>query len=316
MTHNQGCRNRARGFTITETVVVVAITTAVLALLLPAMNRGRDHARTLQGLANLSEIGQTVHLFAIDNYGTLPYGYWDGTPYTSSVAIDGIETDWMVQLNHYLAGTGDNYDDLLNGPANNQMLPIFRDPNALDPNQGIHHYAGHPLLLPTKDLVDDATASRNGVPGSSFTGSTLPEQYAKNITQYRLSRFRRPREVVLAMDGLQRQDTGNSTWDTYATAFRMDSDSLNPFSAGFVPFYDPTDPLGDLIFPINAGLSDEANYVSGTTVQANIRWRQKNNTAANFLFPDGHTETKAMPDGTNNPNQPNVVQKRHIRIDR
>ena len=123
----------------------------------------------------------------------LPIGYWRGT--YASAGIGSRETDWMVLLNNYLAGGGDTYAKLARstsqGGRNNEMLGMFRDPNATFPDDGIHHYIGHPLLMPDMDYIFDS----NNDPGNA--------NY-REIAQYKLSRFRRPHEVVLAMDGIQR----------------------------------------------------------------------------------------------------------------
>ena len=287
---------RMRGFTITETVVVIAITTTVMAMVLPTMNRAREQARTVQGMANLQQVGQALQVFTIDNSNTLPVGYWRGSNAPPPNPGDdfptgALETDWMVMLNDFLAGGGDTYEGLANGERNGEMLKIFKDPNAEYPDEGIHHYTGHPLLLPDVDVINDPAH---------------PE-----VVRYRLTRFRRPHEVVLVMDGIQVPNNQAS----FANAFAMDGNSLDPENGSYKPFFNANEsgnPTNDndndaVIAPGHNYDPYDTAAMGGAAKRefADIRWRQNGNTAANFIFPDGHSETKRMGD----------LKKRNIRID-
>ena len=294
---------RGEGFTITEAVVVMVITTVVMALLLPGLGRARDHAKTAQGLANLQQLGQGVYIMAIDLNNTLPIGYWDGSPWNEDRALDG-ETDWMLALNDYLAGGGSTYTGLADGSRGNVVLPIFRDPNAMYPDQGLHHYIGHPLLLPDQDVVENVENSQ-----------------VRAVVRYKLTRLRRPNEVVLAMDGIQFASDnvnvlGNPLvqYTSRATAGAMDGGAMdnrvvnNP---NFLQtaFYDAGDGENDDLIapgPNQDGHVNDNNTVWNPASTFDIRWRQHNDTAANFVFPDGHAETMSI----------NNVRKRNVRVDR
>ena len=288
---------RGVGFTITEAVVVMVITSVVMALLLPGLGRARDHAKTAQGLENLRQLGQGVYIMAIDMNNTLPYGYWDGTPWNSD-AVNDSETDWMLALNDYLAGGGSTYTGLADGTRQNVVLPIFRDPNATYPDNGLHHYIGHPLLLPDRDVVEDVS---------------LPA--TKAVVRYRLSRIRRPDEVVLAMDGIQVYNTNVNVinnplvqYTSRAGADDMDGGALRNQSAGFLntAFYDEGDNANDTLINPGANQDGVPSTVPNPALNFDIRWRQNSDTAANFVFPDGHSETLGM----------NEVRKRNVRVDR
>lgn len=282
------------GFTITEAVVVMVVTTVVMALLLPGLGRAREHARTAQGLANLQQLGQGVYIMAIDLNNTLPVGYWDGTPWNDA-RIGALETDWMIVLNDYLAGGGDNYTALAAGPRQNETLPIFRDPNATYTDTGLHHYSGHPVLLPDQDVIENTTNPR-----------------VRAVTRYRLTRMRRPDEVILAMDGIQQYSNNRhvigtlAQFSTRALADDIDREALDNRTGNFLnaAFYDEGDrDLNNLIDP---GINQDGTTGGNPARPNDIRWRQHSNTAANFVFPDGHSETLGM----------NNVRKRNIRVDR
>ena len=61
----------ATGFTLVELLVVIAVTSGLIGLLLPALASARHTARALGCLAKLRGIGQAAHLYADDHHGNL-----------------------------------------------------------------------------------------------------------------------------------------------------------------------------------------------------------------------------------------------------
>ena len=66
------------GFTLVELLVVIAIIALLVALLLPALARAREHAKCLQCLARMTDLGHVLFLYADDNGGHVPES-WIGT---------------------------------------------------------------------------------------------------------------------------------------------------------------------------------------------------------------------------------------------
>src|SRR3954451_22919843 len=62
-------RGRGRGFTIVEILVVIGIIAVIIALLLPALQRARQQALSLQCKSNLQQIGQALLIYANNNDG-------------------------------------------------------------------------------------------------------------------------------------------------------------------------------------------------------------------------------------------------------
>src|SRR5688572_12028292 len=63
---------RRHAFTLVELLVVIGIIAILIALLLPALNRARAHAVSVQCLSNLRQIGQVCMQYANENKGWLP----------------------------------------------------------------------------------------------------------------------------------------------------------------------------------------------------------------------------------------------------
>lgn len=86
---------KKRAFTLVELLVVIGIIAILIAILMPAMQRARDHARGVQCASNLRQLMTAALMFAQDNQGRL-FGNWSdsGNP-------DENKRDWLA------GGTGD-----------------------------------------------------------------------------------------------------------------------------------------------------------------------------------------------------------------
>jgi prepilin-type N-terminal cleavage/methylation domain-containing protein/prepilin-type processing-associated H-X9-DG protein len=85
-------RNRRRGFTLVELLVVVGIIAVLIGILLPALNRAREHAKKVVCTVNLRNLGQ-----ALGHYVT----QWRHYPGGVTVHSYGI---WNARLRPYLGG--------------------------------------------------------------------------------------------------------------------------------------------------------------------------------------------------------------------
>jgi prepilin-type N-terminal cleavage/methylation domain-containing protein/prepilin-type processing-associated H-X9-DG protein len=67
--------SRKHGFTLVELLVVMGIISVLIAMLLPALNKARDSAKTVQCASNMRQIGLAFIMYANDNHSYLPAFY-------------------------------------------------------------------------------------------------------------------------------------------------------------------------------------------------------------------------------------------------
>jgi len=103
----RGWSARIEAFSLVELLVVIAVLSALMAILLPALNAARERGRRTVCLANLHSIGQTIVLYAHDNDGVLipgdcqtPWAVW-GKP-TEPCSSDDTSCR-AVNLGHLLS---------------------------------------------------------------------------------------------------------------------------------------------------------------------------------------------------------------------
>lgn len=63
---------RTQAFTLVELLVVIGIIAMLIAILLPALNKARESARTVACQSNLRQVGQAFHLYLSSHDGTFP----------------------------------------------------------------------------------------------------------------------------------------------------------------------------------------------------------------------------------------------------
>ena len=292
---------RRSGFTLVELLVVIGIIALLISILLPALNKARAQANTVKCLANLKSIGQSIMIYANQNKNYLPYGYWDGlngSPDGNSVSSSKSTTspniDWATLIQGtVITKSGDvTYGDIYNGTASAPQQ-LFACPAASDgikPSKRILHYACNPRLMPDLDAADPAF-----VPDPSN-----PAKIAPLLLPYKLGQIRQAAEIALIWDATQLlYDDGNSLpvcngvdQDSIYTGGTINGHTWNYLLTGKNKSNDDVN-LDQGVYAGNRDRSDLNPPYSAASF-ADVRWRHSKNDTANFVYSDGHADTKRL----------------------
>lgn len=274
---------RRNAFTLVELLVVIGIIALLISILLPSLSRARQTATSIQCASNLHTIGHALQLYANDHAGKLPFS-----------SNGGWADIWVGQVSAYLGS------DI---SAGGSFHPAMRCPDAQTVTQngngawfGGFHYTANIRAMPQHDDAWDALKER-------MTTSAYPLATRDSSSK------------MLVWDGPILPDFGNMapchnraqawwlmTWGYADSAWGYwwadPNTGRAPMDAVVPPAQDTEFVSLDPHSPVYIGLVNRdgapGDYPWAGTTYGFQRYRHLNNTSANFLFFDGHVESRRL----------------------
>ncbi|HEY7086779.1 MAG TPA: type II secretion system protein [Tepidisphaeraceae bacterium] len=319
-------RERRRGFTLVELLVVIGIIAILIGVLLPALAKARESGNTVKCAANLRSIGQGLALYVAENKQTFPAAYI----YVGHAIINGHQTPtdpvngyihWSSYLYKKGAAANPGGSDMYKGVAGwDAFLCPSLDKGGLPPNNTwdgnldpgqSNQYPGvidqqAPRIAYT---VNEAILPRN----KFIAGDTIDGAQIKSTEHFvKAGQVKRSSEVILATEFTQNWVLVSSNSDpTAGSAFckshrpvvgyigtdgNQDLPTIDgqTFGRGGVPVIKRVSVADTLDDPEKGTASVKSrldwvgrNHGGSKKLQGGVDVRK-----SNFLYVDGHVETK------------------------
>lgn len=305
-----------RGFTLVELLVVIGIIAVLIGVLLPALSKARQSANTLKCSANLRSIGQGMAMYLADNRGVfMPIYTYAAGP--GSLQVNGtvlFKNFGYVHWSSYIYGTRPGQQ-----PETAFLCPALDKGGAPPTDPASDNFEPGQIADPgvNAGVVDQQvrrcayTLNEGVVPRNKFdinvadgpTDDTLLNRYVP------ASKVRRSSETILATEFW-------NDWRLIANSGAPNVCKSHRGVSGYIPISPGPDGAAELMKGVTA-IPNKASYQrvkistlagfpkTSTDANCSLDWvgrnhgarkgnDRKNGPKTNFLYVDGHVETKTI----------------------
>lgn len=257
---------KQRGFTLVELLVVIGIIALLIGILMPALGKARQNANRAACLANMHSLGLAIAMYTNQWKGTLPEG-------KGPLGL----VDWTSLLAIQIGATHEMHSAAMDTADKVKSMKMFLCPDGKEfTKPAVTHYACHPLLMP-----DCGSTYPSGFPGVDPTIFRHP---------YKITKVPTPADIVLLYDSGQALG-GTADGSAGPMGHNIDGNRLNSngnLNGGVTTpgkTYLMVSSGVDLGKSVDGGVNRDGPPASNLN---DVRWRHMGNTAACFLYVDGH----------------------------
>lgn len=297
-------RRSKSGFTLVELLVVIGIISLLISILLPALGKAREQANLIQCQSNLRSIGQLVAIYSGENRGVAPLA-WSNTYYYTFADTLTLMTQTHKQYAP-APPTGGIAAEVNYLPAQDSL--VFHDTDV--PSEPWYWHACAYMANPR-------------VFGAENEWDPLTQQMTWK--QRSFGSIRRSAEVMMVWCGACDIGTGTN-YGVYQTfPISIDGDNMwnghalcYPSPASTTNGYTPADYANPVALGNYTSAANVSSAISGSVTKSYLaaanqdywssgnwngpggfdscwmRFRHINNTVGNFLFCDGHVDSRVL----------------------